>query len=547
MNKSERSPGIVSIILGIVLVVVMTVALGVFGSTGIWVVAVLGGITLGVIAALAVVIVLGTGRSLRSYEQEPFSDVVTSLPSSQKLTIDLDEALKSRDGPGRRVLSLYLLDGLKKYNDAYGHACGDALLSWLAQKLRDAVAGRGTVYRMRGGEFAILARGNEKATAQVSTAATAALVEAGEGFVISCSLGEVILPDEAETASEALKLADHRAHAQRANGGDEVQQPREDSTETGRSSRANIDVAELALAVGRKLGVPDDQLDDLAAAAHLRDIGNMALPSAILTQSGELSPAERQFIRLHTLVGERLLATNFGMTEVAALVRSSHERWDGAGYPDGLKGETIPLGARIVFACSAFEDMTSARPYRPALKVGVALAELDRGAGGQFDPEVVDAFRESFPVTDGEHRPSVAFDSERRLRVLVADDDATCRFLLWRTVEAVGHDCVAVENGRQAWELYRKESPDILISDSRLPGVDGNELCRRIRRDPDGHYTYFVMLTALGDLNRIRLGIGAGADDFLTKPIVRQELDQRLSAAARAVQRGADPDRRLAH
>ncbi len=283
------------------------------------------------------------------------------------------------------------------------------------------------------------------------------------------------------------------------------------------------------------MGLPADRLDDLAAAAHLRDIGNMALPGEILRQEHELSAAEWDFIRLHTLVGERLLSANFAMSEVGRLVRSSHERWDGGGYPDGLSGEQIPRGSRIVFVCTAFQDMTSARPYRDALTVDEALAQLREAAGGQFDPDVVRVFDEVFEqVADGGRIPTAA-PVPRRLRVLVADDDAASRFLLWRSVEAAGHECVTVGSGTEALELFRRELPDIVLCDARLPEIDGHDLCRLIRTEPQAPHTYFVMLTALGDLGLARGEGGAGADDFLTKPIAREELDSRLTAAARGV------------
>src|SRR5205807_62417 len=104
---------------------------------------------------------------------------------------------------------------------------------------------------------------------------------------------------------------------------------------------------------------------------------------------------EWQFVRLHTIVGERLLAARFGMDEAGRLVRSSHERWDGSGYPDGISAQRIPLAARIVFVCSAYQDMISDRPYRRALQPEAALAELRRGAGTQFDPQVVQVFEQA--------------------------------------------------------------------------------------------------------------------------------------------------------
>jgi response regulator RpfG family c-di-GMP phosphodiesterase/GGDEF domain-containing protein len=449
------------------------------------------------------------------------------------LTEDLARVLADRREP-RAVLSLHVLEGLKRYNDAYGRACGDALLSWLSSKLSHAVGERAVVYRMRGGEFAILAHGDDEATAPVRHVAAAALREAGEGFVVCAAVGEAELPVEAGTVSEALKLVDHRAHAHmQATTGKAEHQPPLDVIDAARPRAPVFDIARLAVAVGHRLELPVAQLDDLAAAASLRDVGNMAIPSVVLSHADSLTPEEWRFVRLHTLVGERLLATNFEMEDVGRLVRSSHERWDGQGYPDGLRGDEIPLASRIVFVCSAFEDMTSSRPHREALSTDAALEELETGAGTQFDPEVVRVFREAFEAAQNE-RPRVITSGPRRaLSVLVADDDPASRFLLARAIEASGHECVTAENGNEAWELFQDEHPDVVISDSRVPGMDGNELCRRVRAT--GGSTYFVIINAIGDLGRIRRGIGAGADDFLTKPIVRDELELRLTAARRAI------------
>ena len=534
MKNSERPLGVVFGAVGIALAAVIAVALAVLGGASAWILALLGGAVLGILVTVGLVALLGVSPT-GAYDDESFVDRVTELPNSEKLFIELGEATDDQSGASRHVFTLYLLDGLKTYNDAYGRACGDALLSWLARKLKHAVGDGGRVYRMRGGEFAVLTSGPEATTAEVRATASAALSESGEGFAISASAGEVVVPEEAQTVSGALKLADHRAHADRSTTlNDRETLPPQDVIEAARRPAPRFDVSELARAVGRRMDIPADRLDDLAAAAHLRDIGNMAVPNVVLGHTGSLPSDDWRFIRLHTLVGERLLAANFGMLEVAALVRSSHERWDGQGYPDGLQAEEIPLGSRIVFVCSAFEDMTSTRPHREALDVNAALAELDRGAGSQFDPEIVRAFHGAFSISEGREPRILAAPPWRRLRVLVADDDAASRFLLWRAVEAAGHECVTVEDGERAWETYRAELPDVVICDARLPGLDGDELCRRIREEPEARQTYFVMLAALGDLGRIRRGIRSGADDFLTKPIMRQELDMRLVAAARA-------------
>jgi HD-GYP domain-containing protein (c-di-GMP phosphodiesterase class II) len=152
------------------------------------------------------------------------------------------------------------------------------------------------------------------------------------------------------------------------------------------------EVAELALAVGRVLGMNPEELDELARAAELHDVGKIAIPDAILNKPGTLNEAEWAFMRRHTVVGERILLSAPALRPVARLVRSSHERFDGSGYPDGLAGEDIPLGARIVAVCDAYEAMTSDRPYRPRMSAEEAIEELLACSGSQFDPRVVETF-----------------------------------------------------------------------------------------------------------------------------------------------------------
>ena len=151
-------------------------------------------------------------------------------------------------------------------------------------------------------------------------------------------------------------------------------------------------VAELARGVGARLGIDGGRLWDLVHAAELHDIGKLAIPAAILHKPGPLDADEWAFMRRHTLLGEGILGAAPALGSVATLVRSSHERYDGAGYPDRLAGEAIPLASRIVFVCDAFDAMTCARPYKAAMDEQDALEELRRGAGSQFDPAVVEAF-----------------------------------------------------------------------------------------------------------------------------------------------------------
>jgi two-component system, cell cycle response regulator len=161
------------------------------------------------------------------------------------------------------------------------------------------------------------------------------------------------------------------------------------------------DVAALARAVGRVMGLDAEDLDVVVRAAELHDIGKVAIPDAILHKPGPLEDDEWAFVHKHTLIGERIVSAAEALRPVGRVVRSSHERWDGAGYPDGLEGKDIPLGARIVLACDAWDAMTTDRSYRRALPNAVAAEELRSNAGTQFDPEVVAALL------------SIVFDNER--------------------------------------------------------------------------------------------------------------------------------------
>jgi HD-GYP domain-containing protein (c-di-GMP phosphodiesterase class II) len=164
---------------------------------------------------------------------------------------------------------------------------------------------------------------------------------------------------------------------------------------TAEHSRSLVQRAE---AVGRRLEMADADLRLLRYAAAFHDIGKLAVPEAILNKPGPLTTGERELVERHTVVGEQILSPVEFLADILPLVRSAHERFDGSGYPDGLAGEEIPLGARIVFACDTYDAMTADRAYRPAMTHEQATAELRRVAGSQLDPRVVEAL---IAVLDG--------------------------------------------------------------------------------------------------------------------------------------------------
>jgi HD-GYP domain-containing protein (c-di-GMP phosphodiesterase class II) len=144
--------------------------------------------------------------------------------------------------------------------------------------------------------------------------------------------------------------------------------------------------------VGEEMGVDEDTLRATEMGALLHDIGKIAVPDEIINKPGPLNDEEWAIMKTHTVEGERMLQQVGGLlSNVGVVVRASHERWDGGGYPDGLVGEAIPPAARIISACDAFNAMTTDRSYRKALPLDVAIAELRKNSGTQFAPEVVDA------------------------------------------------------------------------------------------------------------------------------------------------------------
>jgi diguanylate cyclase (GGDEF)-like protein len=338
-----------------------------------------------------------------------FHDPLTGLPNRRSLIADLERGFADATVERPLVLLLSDLDGFKAYNDTFGHPAGDALLDRLGHNLAAAVESHGSAYRMGGDEFCVLAPSEHGAEA-LARAATAALSEHGEGFSITASCGAVLLPTEVQDAAEALRMADQRMYA-RKNLDSRASAGRQ-STDvllrvlSERSPDLGIHLSEvtaLAHAVATKVDLAEDQLAPLLQAASLHDVGKSAVPDEILNKPGPLNEEELGFMRRHTVIGERILGGAPALANAAKLVRSSHERFDGGGYPDGIHGDEIPLGARIIAVCDAYDAMTSDRPYRATMSIEAALSELCGCAGTQFDPAVVDAFRSV--LAEREHLP----------------------------------------------------------------------------------------------------------------------------------------------
>jgi len=337
---------------------------------------------------------------------EARTDALTKLGNRRALVRDLAGAIADSSESSELLLAMFDLDGFKQYNDSFGHAAGDALLQRLGARLAAATAQNGSAYRMGGDEFCMLARCKPDAAEQLLNDAAASLEDGGEAWQVGCSHGAVWIPSEAVRESEALKLADERMYANKASRSSASRQVTDALLQVITEQNVSLDehverVSELAGLVSETLGEPEHEVWRVRLAGRLHDVGKTAIPAAILDKPGPLDEREWEFMRRHPLIGERIVMAAPALASTADLIRSSHERIDGRGYPDGLVGADIPLGSRIIAVCDAFDAMTSDRSYRLATSTDAALQELRRSAGSQFDPIVVTALARGLAPHEG--------------------------------------------------------------------------------------------------------------------------------------------------
>jgi diguanylate cyclase (GGDEF)-like protein len=336
-------------------------------------------------------------RMLRRSAQDAVTDGLSGLGNRRRLIRDLDAAVAPADPDRPRTLVFFDLNGFKRYNDTFGHAAGDALLARLGAALQSVADGHGHAYRLGGDEFCLLLDGRIARDDALIAAATAALSEHGSSFSVSAAHGLAVMPDEAVTTTAVLQLADQRMYASKVRTSRSTPPRTHEALMRVLSERTpnlhyhGCGVGQLVRDIGHDLGVEGDQLDELLRAAELHDVGKLGVSDAVLDKPGPLDETEWRLIRQHPVIGERILNADPVLQPVARLVRASHERWDGRGYPDGLAGTEIPLAARIISACDALDAMMSDRCYQAARSLPDALAELRRCAGTQFDPDIVAA------------------------------------------------------------------------------------------------------------------------------------------------------------
>ena len=356
-------------------------------------------------------------EALEQADRDPLTGLLNHRAFHKRLEEEADRALR---GGGPLALAVLDLDNFKFFNDAYGHKVGDEVLRLIADALRRACRSYDVPARFGGDEFALLLPGAEGTSAALKAdieARLAGLSYRPEGqnsaIPLTLTVGLALFPKEAASRLDALELADARLRRCKT-GGDTEETPAERlcayltqsvqgfsmlnalvtavDNKDRYTRRHSEDVLAYSLQIAQALNLDAHAQHTIQVAALLHDVGKIGVPDAILRKPGRLTDEEFQAVQQHPMMGAIMVGAVPGFEQTLDAVRHHHERWDGEGYPFGLRGEDIPLQARIMAVADAFSAMTTDRPYRKGMDPAKARAILQDGAGTQWDSQCVEAF-----------------------------------------------------------------------------------------------------------------------------------------------------------
>jgi len=340
-------------------------------------------------------------------ERKLAEDEIRYLSFHDKLTglynrACFEEELHKINSPEHLPFTLILgdLNGLKLTNDVFGHQKGDFLLMKMAEIIKASCRREDIISRWGGDEFAIIMpKADEETAARTCSRIVENCVKSGENPVLpSIALGAVTKNTVVRDMQQVLKEAEDKMYrnkllesksARNAIISSLEQTLTEKSHETEEHTRR---MRQMCIDIGHSIGLNSEEIDELALLATLHDIGKIAIPDTILVKPDKLTAEEWRVMRRHPEIGYRIAESSPELSHIADAILTHHERYDGEGYPQGLKGDKIPIISRILAIVDAYDVMTHGRPYKAAMSAETALQELERCAGSQFDPGLVKIF-----------------------------------------------------------------------------------------------------------------------------------------------------------
>lgn len=275
-------------------------------------------------------------------------------------------------------------------------------------------------------------------------------------------------------------------------------------------------VSRFAVAIGSQMGLDEDRVEGLRVCGLLHDIGKISVPAEILTKPTKLTEMEFKMVKLHSSTGYEILKNIDFPWPVATVTLQHHERLDGSGYPEGLKGEQIIKESRILSVADVVDAMTTHRPYRPALGLGEALHEIKRGRGIIYDSEVVDACLEVI--------------AKREKRIMIVDDEVSILSLLKDFFTRIGHEIRTFESPKEALQSFTDDPFPIVITDLNMPEMHGLELIRQMKEVTTD--IKIIVLTGYGRKDEVVEALRLGVTDFIDKPIKLKAIQDAVDKSS---------------
>ncbi len=320
-----------------------------------------------------------------------------------------EEALTRIDNDENYPLSVVLVDvnGLKMINDAFGHVIGDKVLQRTAEVMLSECRTKDIIARIGGDEFVIMMPGTDASEVEVKLQQMVSVFEnqAVGSVNISVSYGWGVKQEALERMSDIFKVAEDHMYRRKLSESKSMRYKtieiilRTLHEKSEREKRHSESVSILCEKIGIAMGLDTEDIKELKTAGRMHDIGKIAIDLSILDKPGALTATERIEIERHPEQGYQILRSISEFAKMAEYVLAHHERWDGSGYPGKLKGEEIPLEARIIAIADSYHAMICDRPYRKAMSKEAAVEEINRCSGSQFDPVIVELFIQKV-VTD---------------------------------------------------------------------------------------------------------------------------------------------------